>query len=141
LDQDCVQQAIGWRLRGIHRFAGHLEPAFDACDRLICHLDLPISCKTRATARCSNSILKPLCARACAPRAAARAASTNVASSAGLPIKAVSLALNRQGIGATPPAASLASTTTPALTRSAAATDTTANSNDARSLILRKVVR
>ena len=53
------------------------------------------------------------------------------------PTNAASVRSSRHGKGATPPAANLASTILPFSICNAAATDTIANSNDARSRILR----
>jgi len=77
--------------------------------------------------------LEPLWASGRASSMARSPAVAMACGSGARPTSAASLRVSRHGIGATPPAANFASTIMPFSTRSTAATDTTANSKDARS--------
>src|SRR5581483_10453483 len=119
-----VQQAFGHDLALITGPAGDLEDAFIARDGSVLHDWPPAVCRARMTALRSRGTLNALPSSGLAPSIASSLAATKACSVGARPMSAASLPLSRQGRGATPPAASLASAMTPSSMRRAAATET-----------------
>src|SRR6185437_8568815 len=125
-------------LAAVSRCAGDLSRALDPghilADESAHHASPSVSVlSARTMARCVSSTLNAFIGRGMASASSWRAASAKLAALAGLPSSAVSARRARQGLVATPPSASRTSATVPSWIRTAAATDTSANSYDSRS--------
>src|SRR6266700_2774780 len=137
LHEGSVQHAGRRNFGLIYGAAGNLQRCLVAQDRMGAHGWLPRVCKARMTALRSNAILNPLSASGRTCSTAMLPAAALVWASNARPANAASVRSSRHGNGATPPAANRAPTILPFSICNAAATDTMANSNDARSRILR----
>src|SRR5262249_28974062 len=139
-DERRMEHAVVRGLAGVAGGAGHLErrlearrgPGFGRG-----HAAPPTSSSARRTLRRRSSSLNPLWLSGRAPSPARLAAARKASSLAPAPTSAASAAPSRHGLVPTPPAARRAAAITPSSTCSAAATETTANSNEARSRTLR----
>src|SRR5260370_101045 len=139
-DDEPVERLAGLpMLVGIGRASGHLERAVDAAHCLsndrhhACSACCVASVSVRTSARLASSILKSLCPRPIAPASAASAAARNCAVVAGCPISAACASAERHGLGATPPSATRALVIVPPCVSITSATETSANSEEARS--------
>src|SRR5262249_8220590 len=135
-DRRGMKEAGNRRLGGIARRARHLERRLVAGRRAFTEhghaSPLRNSRSARSTVRRSSSILKPLSRSAGAPPARCAAAAGKPAPSGAAPTAAARRGGGRHGPGPPPPAAIPTVRITPPATSSATATETSANSKEAR---------
>src|SRR5579871_5395413 len=132
-----MQQTFGKNFAFELGATGNLELGLVAHAVAVAHIAPPTVSSARTTALRSSGILKALPASGVASASAPAAAARKLSTPGAAPTSAASLWRRRQGRAPTPPAASLASMIFPFSIRRHAATETTANSNDARSRTLR----
>src|SRR5437764_1541738 len=139
-DDHTVGNVCLFELGSVGRLSGDLLAAIDTADGspdiLSAHVRAPAVATARTIARCISSILKSLCPYPLAPCVACEAARCKDFGSMRAPRKAASTRGTRHGFVPTPPRAIRASRIRSPSMSTAAAQETNANSNDARSRTL-----